>query len=106
MSLSDELRETDKNFLKWTPLVPDQLEQHGVVTDDIEGRKDPVLERAFKALYDKEKLTKKTFSLLYAKPEQDTSEKDDYVAQELVEDEVGIEEDIVQATPDLLILKR
>ncbi len=109
MSSSDELIEKDENFSKWTPLVPGQLEQHDVVAGDIEDRKDLELEKAFKDLYDKEQFTKKKFSLLYGKPEEDTSEAADDVAQEPIDDEVGIENDIADASselPDIEAIKR
>ncbi len=100
MSSSDELIETDKNFSKWTPLVPDQLEQHDFVTDDIEDRKDSELEKAFKNLYEKEQITQKIFSPLYGKPEEDASEEDDDDL-EPEDDEVGIEDDIADDSPEL-----
>lgn len=103
MSSSDDLIIEKSNVSsKWEPLVPGQLEQHKASTGDIEERKDPELERAFKELYDRELLTKKKFSLLYGKEEEEElPDVEEEITEEAFEEGSDGEDHGVDAQPEL-----
>ncbi len=108
MSSSDKQIIETQAVAKWEPLVPDQLETHEAATGDIENRKDPDLEKAFKELYDFEQLTKKKFSLLYGPAEEELVDEEevsheDFEADILADDSL---EDIEPEMPDIEAIKR
>ncbi len=97
----------------WQPLVPGQLEKCEADVDDIEARKNPEMDRSFKALYEQHLLEKKKFSLLYVNTEEDfsddeeegmTEEKENKVEGEFTEGEYPVVEE--PELPDIESIER
>ncbi len=112
MSSSDEQNKKADNKSGWQPLVPTHLEQCESDPESLKERKDPELERSFKALYEQHQFEKKHFSLLYAIHDDDAPETETEHADsehETVEDEHSTEEEQVEAAtemPDVEAIKQ
>ena len=104
MSSSDEHVNKSKPKSGWQPLVPARLEQCDSGTDSIKDRKDPEMERSFKALYEQHKLEKRQFSLLYASHEDEIPEDEEDQPDsdhETIDNDAISEEDAAAELPEL-----